>query len=236
MSKMIWAGASLAAGILLLLAALWLFFFLRNPPGQIGWWKLDQSGGATVRDSSRLFGHNGKIIYKGFEWVEGPHDHALQLDGRSHVLLGNIYQGSYDQMSIACWIKHSSTGWQSIVERGVWDDPDGIGLWADYSGQGVTFGHYASAQLKSQAVVQDDKWHHVAGTLAKSGDAYLYSIYVDGKLDNTMTNSIGLEATTNPWSIGARYTGEWAYTGQVSDVRIFNRALTPAEVRRLYKP
>jgi hypothetical protein len=108
-------------------------------------------------------------------------------------------------------------------------------LWTDYSGSAVTFGHYTLAQLKSQAAVQDDQWHHVVGTLARSGDAYLYSIYVDGRLDGTMTNSVGLAATTQPWSIGARSTGEWAYVGRISDVRIFNRALTPAEVQKLYR-
>ena len=70
--------------------------------------------------------------------------------------------------------------------------------------------------------------------MAKSPDGYVYSIYVDGNLDNTMTNTVGLASTTRPWTIGGRYDGSWRYSGVVSDVRIFDKALSPAEVRRIY--
>jgi hypothetical protein len=93
MKKMIWAGAGIAALALLLLAAVWLFFFLRNPPGQIGWWKLNDGRGSVARDSSRLFGHNGKLMHTGFKWVAGEHGGALQFNGNQHVLLGTIFQG-----------------------------------------------------------------------------------------------------------------------------------------------
>ena len=88
----------------------------------------------------------------------------------------------------------------------------------------------------SGRVLNDNQWHHVAGTMAKSGDDYIYSIYVDGQLDGTVTNATGLTATTLGWAIGARYDGTWNYQGLIDDVRIFNHALTPAEVRKLYKP
>jgi RNA polymerase sigma factor (sigma-70 family) len=207
---------------------------LQNPPGQIGWWKLNQGSGTTISDSSRLFGHSGKILHDGFQWVKGRQGEALQLTGRQHVLLGNIYQGGYNQISIACWIRMPSASWESIVERSSWDNPDGIGLWADYLGHGVSFGHYLTGYVRSQTTVQDDQWHHVVGTMAKSPDGYVYSIYVDGNLDNTMTNTVGLASTTRPWTIGGRYDGSWRYSGVVSDVRIFDKALSPAEVRRIY--
>jgi hypothetical protein len=57
---------------------------------------------------------------------------------------------------------------------------------------------------------------------------------VNGKLDSTLTNSVGLTATSNGWAIGARYDGSWTYRGLIEDVRIFDRALTPAEIRKLY--
>jgi len=50
-----------------------------------------------------------------------------------------------------------------------------------------------------------------------------------------MTNTVGLASTTRPWTIGGRYDGSWRYSGVVSDVRIFDRALSPAEVRRIYQ-
>ena len=234
--QILWAGAAVATLILFLfIAAAWIDF-LRNPPGQIGWWKFDEHRGMTAKDSSHLFlGNNGKLAEKP-RWVKGKRGGALDFNGRQYVTLGNIFQGSYDEISIACWIKHGTSQWQEIVERAVWDQPDGIGLMADYNGTSVTFGHYPSPEIKSKANVQDNQWHHVAGTMAKSGDDYIYSIYVDGQLDGTVTNATGLTATTLGWAIGARYDGTWNYQGLIDDVRIFNHALTPLEVRKLYRP
>ncbi len=232
--RFLWISSAVTVAILLTLAVTSVVIVLQNPAGQIGWWRLDQRSGTTVKDSSHLFGHSGRILHQGFRWVEGRRGHALQLDGGQHILIGKIYQGSYDQLSLACWIRKPSSGWESIVERGNWDNPDGIGLWADYSGKAAAFGHYLSGVVRSRTTVQDNQWHHIVGTMAKSPDGYLYSIYVDGNLDGAITNAVGLASSTNPWTIGGRYNGTWRYSGLVSDVRIFNRALSPSEVRRIY--
>ena len=152
------------------------------------------------------------------------------------VLLGNIFQRNFAAISVACWMKKPGTaGWQSIVERSNWDNPDGIGLWADWHGTGVSFGHYLSGYAQSTATVQDDRWHHVVGTMTPGGPVYEYRIYVDGKLDNMTTNSVGMVVTSHPWTIGARYDGSWYYQGLVEEVRMFNHALSAAEVEKLYR-
>lgn len=227
----LWTGAGL---FLLVVSFAILALSPRGMPSQIGWWKLNASRGTVARDSTHfLMGNNGKLV-RGPKWVKGRKGNALRFNGNQYVALGNIFQGSYDEISIACWIKHPSSQWQAIVERSVWDNPDGIGLWTDYNRTSATFGHYSIGEVKSVANVQDNEWHHLVGTMSKSGSDYIYSIYVDGHLDGTMTNSVGLSSTMNPWAIGARYDGTWTYEGLIEDVRIFDRALTPAEVRKLY--
>lgn len=233
MSAGFWLWASVVLLIFIVAFAI-LVFYPRGMPGQIGWWKLNASSGTVARDSTHfLLGNNGKLV-RGPKWVQGRNGNALRFNGNQYVKLGNIFQGSYDQISIACWIKHPSSQWQALVERNVWDNPDGIGLWVDYNTTSATFGHYSLAEIKSVANVQDNEWHHLVGTMAKSPDGYIYSIYVDGQLDNSMTNSTGLTATTGSWAIGARYDGSWPYQGLIQDVRIFDRALTPADVRQIY--
>lgn len=234
--RVILAGTAVIVFVLLLFAGIALIDFLLNPRGQMGWWKFDEGHGTAAKDSSRPFlSHQGKLVHAP-KWVKGKRGGALDFDGRQYVALGKIFQGSYDEISIACWIKHGTSQWQEIVERAVWDKPDGLGLMTDYNGTSVTFGHYPSPEIKSTSNVQDNQWHHVVGTMAKSRDGYVYSIYVDGQLDGAVTNATGLTATTLGWAIGARYDGTWAYQGLIDDVRIFSRALTPAEVRRLYQP
>jgi hypothetical protein len=234
--------------------------------GLVGWWKLDDGSGTVAKDSSSN-PHDG-ILVNGPVWtkIPGRDEVCLQLNGAyeygysgamlrgaemnggggrgpnqgQYVSLGNILQGSYTQLSIACWVKHPSSGWENIVERGNWDSPDGIGLMMDYQGQTVRFGFYqAPNTVGSKATVQDDQWHHVVGTLSKtkSDGGLIYSIYVDGKLDNTATGpSIGIvAATTLGWAIGARYDGTYGYRGLIEDVRIYDRALSPSEVQTIYE-
>ena len=203
-------------------------------PNLVGWWKLDDGGGTVAKDSSHAFkGNAGKLVGEP-KWVKGRKGGALQLDGNQYVSLGSILQGSYEEITIACWVKHGSSQWQNIVERSAWDNPDGIGLMMDYNTTSVSFGHYGIACATSKINVQDNQWHHVAGTMRQSGSDYIYSIYVDGKLDNTATNATGLTATENGWAIGARYDGTWGYQGLVEDVRIYDRALSASEIQAIY--
>ena len=159
---------------------------------------------------------------------------ALRFNGNQYVALGNILQQGYPELTIACWVKHGSSQWQNIVERSMWDNPDGIGLMMDYNTTSVSFGHYGAASVSSHANVQDDQWHHVAGTLCRSGSDFIYSIYVDGQLDNTVTNATGLTPTDHGWAIGARYDGTWTYRGLIEDVRIYDRALSPVEIQAIH--
>ena len=202
----------------------------------VGWWKLDDGSGTVAKDSSHAFkGNNGKLVGKP-KWVKGRKGGALQLNGgNQYVSLGDILQGSYKEITIACWVKHGQSQWQNIMERSIWDKSDGIGLMMDYNETSVSFGHYGLGDVKSIANVQDDRWHHVAGTMRQSGSDCVYSIYVDGKLDNTATNATGLTPTENGWAIGARYDGTWSYRGLIEDVRIYDRALPASEIQAIYR-
>ena len=203
-------------------------------PNLIGWWKLDDGSGTVAKDSSRAFKCNVGELVGDPKWAKGRKGGALRLDGSQYVSLGNILQGSYTEITIACWVKHRQSQWQNIVERSVWDKSDGIGLMMDYNQTSVSFGHYGLGAVTSIANVQDDQWHHVAGAMRQSGSDYVYSIYVDGQLDNTATNSTGLTQTENGWAIGARYDGTWGYRGLVEDVRIYDRTLSASEIRAIY--
>jgi len=238
----VWQNFLIIAGLAAVLLGLFIggrygcsmFKLHQAGPNLVGWWKLDDGSGTVAKDSGRVFnGHVGKLVGDP-KWVKGRKGGALRLDGNQYVSLGNILQGGYTEITIACWVKHGRSQWQNIVERSVWDRSDGIGLMMDYNTTSVTFGHFGLGDVKSTANVQDDRWHHVAGTMRQSGSDYIYSIYVDGKLDNIATNSTGLTPTGNGWAIGARYDGTWGYRGLVEDVRIYDRALSASEVQAIY--
>ncbi len=62
-------------------------------------------------------------------------------------------------------------------------------------------------------------------------------IYVDGVL-GTITDTVGtlLDDSTNTWSVGrlpGPQDGRY-FSGLIDEVRIYNRALSPDEIKRLY--
>jgi hypothetical protein len=209
--------------------------------GLVGWWKLDDGSGTVAKDSSSI-PHDGTLV-NGPAWtkIPGGDETCLQFNGQNQfVSLGNMLQGKYDELSIACWVKHSTSGWQTIVLGGNWASPEGISMQMDYNTTSVTFGQYGAfpegVNVKSKTNAQDDRWHHVVGTLSKSDTGYIYSIYVDGKLDNTERSSVGLAASSSrPWTIGGSPEGTYCYRGLMGDLRIYDRALSPSEVQAIYE-
>jgi hypothetical protein len=82
--------------------------------------------------------------------------------------------------------------------------------------------------VSSTFQVGDGTWRHIVGT----ADTTTRSLYIDGVLNNTVSGSGGL-ATVQPninigrWNSGIRYLN-----GNIAQVSIYNRALTPQEIQQ----
>ena len=72
------------------------WFVLANvkprPVGQnlIGWWKLDDGGGTTAKDSAPGRPRHDGTLVGGPKWVPGRTGGALQFDGGQHVALAAV--------------------------------------------------------------------------------------------------------------------------------------------------
>ena len=84
--------------------------------------------------------------------------------------------------------------------------------------------------------VQDGNWHQLVGVARAVDDG---DLYIDGKLEVAATGSAIVDpfAKLNLGKIGnlTRASELQFYTGQFDDVRIYNRALTPAEIALDYQ-
>jgi hypothetical protein len=78
-------------------------------------------------------------------------------------------------------------------------------------------------------LVTDGKWHHVASTY----DGATIRLYVDGQLESSFARSGTIPAGTSPLAIGAR-PGVNYYAGLMDEFTIYNRALTPFEIKATY--
>ena len=90
--------------------------------------------------------------------------------------------------------------------------------------------------MVSPAAVSNNAWHHVA--LTRAGN--VQTMYLDGNIVGSMVAPIVADYPNA--QIGAAYSSGWPnvtgspafYTGKFDDVRLYNRALAPAEIWKLF--
>jgi len=94
-----------------------------------------------------------------------------------------------------------------------------------------TYKSNVNSSLFSSSQIQRNTWNHVAVVATQSS----VSIYINGSLDNS-GSIVGFDYfTTHPFSIGrAAGEAEHYFDGSIDQVRIFNKALSAAEVTTLY--
>ena len=172
---------------------------------------------------------------------------ALKLDGLDDFLLADhaaaISFGSGDSITLAALVRPDEVS----STYGVLAKTDWLGsnLNMNYSlrinnGQLAftyrdTSGDFVSFQ-SDNAVLEAGEWAHIGFTYTY-GTGSTAKLFVNGEeISGSWLNSeTGNDAPTEPavgLQIGARNTGEY-YNGRLDDVRIYDRALTTNEMRRL---
>jgi hypothetical protein len=200
-------------------------------PDLVGYWKFDETSGATAQDATGN-GNDGTLNGDP-QWVPGKLGGALEFDGDGdYVDIGDdpIFNIT-GQITVACWIKveQFTISWQAIFTMG--DDSwrlqrqtttDNL-CWAC---TGVT-GTPGDWWLYGDANVNDGEWHHAAGVY----DGSKYYLYVDGELDASKDTSGTMSISSYPVFIGAnaQQSGR-EFQGLIDDVRVYKRALSDVEI------
>ncbi len=176
---------------------------------------------------------NAAISYGTPRFVPGKTGTAVSLDGTDDQLRLSGRFGDSSDFSFAAWVKWNGGGnWQRIFDfgngtaRNMFLTPrsgDGTLRFAIKAG--------GSEQQLNAAALAPDVWTHVAVTIQGNTG----KLFVNGTLANTNTGM-----TINPSEIGteANYLGksQWPdplYNGLLDDVRIFNSAISDAQVTAL---
>jgi len=217
----------------------------------VGWWNFDEDeddgDGNVVTDSSGN-GHHGTIETNDVDvyWIAGRNDvnYALDFDG-GRVLVPDAPQlRPLHQVSALAWIKYSvdqSSG--RIVVKGP-DNKETYGL--EVSGEDelvflVRDGNDPNAKecpkydaKSDKGALERDEWVHCAGTY--DGDVlkcYINGVFVAENNDANAITYLGhpLSQDPNDLAIGNRSDStNRPFKGIIDDVRVYNRALTAAEV------
>ena len=211
-------------------------------PSLVGWWRFDDGAGPTVVDSSGN-GYDGTLV-NGPVWDSsgGKIGGGLLFDGTNdYVDLGapakiNNVSGAF---TISSWIKPAGPGSGAIFSnaRNCCGTYNGVTL-GQYGGTQkftlILYNGSSYADLFTNTSIVPGVWQHVVGVYDGSQTS---AIYVNGVFDisRTVTFGPGAPATFNSFIGKLGSGGAWPYPGDIDDVRFYNRALSPAEIKALYE-
>jgi PKD repeat protein len=198
-------------------------------PGLVAAFGFEEGSGSTSADSSGR-GNTGAIA--GATWTTaGKNGKALSFDGVNDWLTV-ADAPSLDlstAMTLEAWVKPDllSKPWQSLFVK---EAPNSFAyaLYLTGGGSSQLNAWWTGSQSMYAPPVQQGVWSHVAVTAGAS----TMRLYVNGTQIRSKAISGSLPATTGALRIGGNAV--WAnefFDGTLDDVRIYNRALSAAEVQ-----
>lgn len=245
-------GASLATAVVFLLAAA-RAESQAVTTGQVSYWPMDTVAGTTTDavGTNPFTVVNGAVAAPGFVGgavrLDGTNDHLTAADAASL----DFGAGSF---TVGAWVRPTTTTNRRLLNK--WDGPAQQGWLLDIhtgSGGGAAVGTIR-LRLDSNAAgntagtdtvdflfaagLDSGNWRHIAVVVDRTGN--MVRCYLDGaavgagiaipaslgSLDNTFQLGLG----TIPTALGAYFAGD------VDEVRLYNRALSAAEVLTLVAP
>jgi hypothetical protein len=216
-------------------------------PTLVGHWKLDDTG-ATAIDATG--NDNTGILVNEPQRTQGKMGGAIAFDGKDRYVnipnSASLEKLQDQNFTVAAWFrphsKPAGTGdandsAYAIVVKG--GPPEGLRYGND---QRFTLEHCLGAAgtvtVTTAGVYAPGSFYHVAGVVSRTEGAL--RIYVNGKQDgqtNFPSGSAARDFGTETWKLGiaspTALSRRWSADGTIDDVRLYNRALGPSDVRAL---
>jgi predicted ribosomally synthesized peptide with SipW-like signal peptide len=214
----------------------------------VGDWHFNENAGPVAFDSALEPANNGNLT-NGPVWTTGRYNPALIFDGvDDYVNVGNDPSLQITSaLTLEAWIKTPSywnKQYPTVVSKANysgsdWDGEYWIAIGRPYGGK-VTF---AFAPAGGNAIdhwsnswLLPNTWYHIVATFDDSADKV--RLYINGVLDKEYTETQKPAITDNPVRIGQGgnydFQNTW-FNGIIDEVRIYNRALSPAEILEHYQ-
>ena len=205
--------------------------------------KMDEGEGVVVRDSSG-YGNHGNLKpgpapnYP--SWVDGKFGKALSFDGvDDYVNCGNATSlDGFTAFTVEAWVNADvvlKDKNEVIVGKGWEGADDAYNLSWDHTDVGMHFIVKTNVGEKYVTALNPpiiSGWHHIVGVY----DGSSIKIYINGSLDNSLSHSGTVLAIPTVLTIGNLNPTNTAHLlgGLIDEVRIYNRALSAAEIQKHY--
>jgi len=218
--------ASIVAGSALLSAAP---AHAQTIPGLVAAYGFEEGSGTTIGD---VTGQSNNGVASGTTWsTAGKFGNALVFNGTNAVV--TVPNAAALQlttaMTLEAWVFPTTapTGWRAVIDKNV----DGYYLMASTDngnrpGAGGTWTN-GNKNVFGTSVLPVNTWTHLASTF----DGTTVRLFVNGVQVASLAQTVPLATTTATLQIGGdAYTGE-NFAGLIDEVRVYNRALSAAEIQ-----
>ncbi len=205
--------------------------------GLVGWWPLSEAnyqGGVFVDES--VEGNDGTPAnvpsFAGDSFRNPVGATVFVAANNDYINCGNAASLQFPAgLSVSAWIRTSEDG--RIVQRSHDAVDEGILLFRVIAGKvqflvsNNSLGNISA--VNSTARVDDNAWHHVVGTT----DRTTMKVYIDSGAAETAndTSSDTLGSSGEDLSIGVGLPNSNWFDGDITDVRLYSRVVTPAEIK-----
>ena len=211
----------------------------------VGSWHFEEASvmnGGTVADSSGQ-GKTGTYTTDNAatekSTASGKHDRGLTFDGTGDYVdcgTDSSLDITGNQLTMEAWVY--PTAWNGndyvLSKYAVAGGTGGYGMaLTDEAGGQITYfidTGGATSQKFSSVTKEMNKWHHFVVTY----DGSHLTSYWNGVLKDSHSQTGNIDTTTNTARIGRLGTGAYYFSGTIDEVRIYNRALSAAEIAAHY--
>ena len=193
---------------------------------------------ANANDSCTVGPYNGISTVNDPSYVNGKFGtYAASFNGSTSIL-DTTYTLSSTTFSASCWVKFGtqSLGYETIItctDDSAGSGNDGFTIAVDKCWVNENDAFPYTAEITYSATVNDDVWHNIVVT----NDGTTLKVYIDGVLDGSISSTGWTDYGTNPLVFGYQPrspVNQW-YNGLIDQVRMYNTALTAANVYDLWQ-
>lgn len=201
----------------------------KNVLGQKRWGKISRYKLNGNADDA-WGGNNG--TNNGVTFNSGVYGRAGSFDGGSDIDTGSKFFGG-SQWTVSSWFTTSSTNKQAILGTFDGNFPQ-VKLAVNEAGNNQVglrvHDGSTETEIRSSVSVTDSSWYFVSAQRNEDN----FKIYLGSRLVNKTTQSYQTDLSSGNVHIGARPDKNNYFKGKIDDVRIYDRALTPVQVEKLY--
>lgn len=191
-------------------------------------WKLDESSGTTAADSA---GSNHGTLVGSPTWTTGRIGGALDFNGVDNRVVFNQGYSSVNYF-ISFWINPRAVNkWTYLFDH---DPNNSKAVIIGFQSGNINYydGSYPTGNPSdTQIPITENNWQHI---VMGTDGINIYGYKNGVNIVNIVGHWDSLPYVHSQFIIGSRIYNDYFFDGLLDDVRIYNRALSAAEVEQIY--